>query len=126
MATVFTQTALTMDTIDEILPTPQLEEKNRMSNLQVTSHVEWNLSQNSANSILCQPFKLQYFSALPDQMAANFRKLGIQKSTMIHDIFNWKPDQQPSSRKPCRLWNNPSIKILLKTAGIHYHKRKKF
>ena len=28
------------------------------------------------------------FSALPDQMAANFRKLGIQKSTMIHDIFN--------------------------------------
>ena len=54
------------------------------------------------------------FSALPDQMAANFRKLGIQKFTMIHDIFNWKPDQQPSSRKPCRLWNNPSIKILLK------------
>lgn len=33
------------------------------------------------------------FSALPDQMAANFRKLGIQKSTMIHDIFNWKPEQ---------------------------------
>ena len=28
------------------------------------------------------------FSALPDQMAANFRKLGIQKSTVIHDIFN--------------------------------------
>ena len=40
MATVFTQTALTMDTIDEILPTPQLEEKSRMSNLQVTSHLE--------------------------------------------------------------------------------------
>ena len=40
MATVFTQTSLTMDTIDEILPTPQLEEKNRMSNLQVTSHLE--------------------------------------------------------------------------------------
>ena len=49
-----------MDTIDEILPTPQLEEKNSMSNLQVTSHLEGNLSQNSANSILCQPFKLQY------------------------------------------------------------------
>ena len=60
MATVFTQTALTMAAIDEILPTPQLEEKNSMSNLQVTSHLEWNLSQNSANSILCQPFKLQY------------------------------------------------------------------
>ena len=60
MATVFTQTALTMDTIDEILPTPQLEEKNSMSNLQVTSHLEWNLSQNSANSILCQHFNLQY------------------------------------------------------------------
>ena len=60
MATVFTQTALTMDAIDEILPTPQLEEKNSMSNLQVTSHLEWNLSQNSANSILCQPFKFQY------------------------------------------------------------------
>lgn len=40
MATVFTQTALTMDAIDEILPTPQLEEKNSMSNLQVTSHLE--------------------------------------------------------------------------------------
>ena len=66
------------------------------------------------------------FSALPDQMAANFRKLGIQKSTMIHDIFNWKPEPQPSSRKPCRLWNNPSIKIILKTEGIHYHKQKKF
>lgn len=40
MATVFTQTARTMAAIDEILPTPQLEEKNRMSNLQVTSHLE--------------------------------------------------------------------------------------
>ena len=40
MATVFTQTALTMAAIDEILPTPQLEEKNSMSNLQVTSHLE--------------------------------------------------------------------------------------
>ena len=28
------------------------------------------------------------FSALPDQMATNFRKLGIQKSTVKHDIFN--------------------------------------
>ena len=60
MATVFTQTALTMDTIDEILLTSQLEKKNSMSNLQVTSHLERNLSQNSANSILCQPFNLQY------------------------------------------------------------------
>ena len=40
MATVFTQTALTMDTIDEILLTSQLENKNGMSNLQVTSHLE--------------------------------------------------------------------------------------
>jgi len=52
MVTVFTQTALTMDTIDEILLTPQLEEKNGTSNLQVTLHLEWNLSQNSANSII--------------------------------------------------------------------------
>ena len=40
MVTVFTQTALTMDTIDEILLTSQLENKNGMSNLQVTSHLE--------------------------------------------------------------------------------------
>ena len=36
----------------------------------------------------CGTPKKPRFSALPDQMAANFRKLGIQKSTMIHDIFN--------------------------------------
>ena len=66
------------------------------------------------------------FSALPDQMTANFRKLGIQKSTMIHDIFNWKPEQQPSSRKPGRLWNNPSIKILLKPRVFTTTNRRNF
>ena len=40
MVTVFKQAALTMDAIDETLLTPQLETKNSMPNLQVTSHLE--------------------------------------------------------------------------------------
>jgi len=66
------------------------------------------------------------FSASPDQMAANLRKLGTQKFTMIHDIFHWKPEQQPSLRKPCRLWKQSIDENFTKTTGIHYHKRKKF
>ena len=72
----------------------------------------------------CGILKTAFFG-YADQMAANFRKLGIQKSTMIHDIFNWKPEQQPSS-KPGRLWNNPSIKVLLKPRVFTTTNRRNF
>ena len=72
----------------------------------------------------CGILKTAFFG-YADQMAANFRKLGIQKSTMIHDIFNCKPEQQPSLRKPCRRWKQSIDENFTKTAGIHYHKRKK-